>query len=567
MAVMIPAEWSDKNGSHAERLVWHRLRDQTPDDWYAVHSVGLATHATKPWADADFVIVCGDGVVVLEVKGGRVRVEGGRWSTGEHALKESPFAQGGGASAALYGDLRDRFPALRKAIVGWGVVLPDVTFDREGPDIIPAVVYDDRDLASPIADYVRRVAAHWRTFHRLDAEGFRPLSRGERSAIVRYLTPSFDLVPTLRSQMAQAEYELARLTSQQLRIMRGLRAKDRVIVRGGAGTGKTMLALEDLRYIAATDRPSMFCCRSSLLARQVREQLDEAIQVWAFEELTRELVERAGMSDTLPPAAEADLRDVFLPEAACEAAIDLDLAGSVGALIVDEAQDLLTEVHLDFFDTLLDGGLAGGLWRVFLDHRQNVFAAVDLQQLERLQQSCVSEYDLMQNCRNTPDIATVTYMLAALEPDEVLAAEGPKVDLRWITEPREEGSTVGAITRAWLRRGVAPSEIVVLGIHETPPSQVITAIESAGARLSPIVDRGRTEIGWSTIDDFKGIESPAVIVTGIQDLHTRNDRRRLYVGCSRARTLLGLVLDIDLKDEFDLRATEYARLSADRPTA
>jgi hypothetical protein len=566
MAVMFPAEWSDKNRSHAERLVWHRLRDETPGDWYAIHSLGLTTHTRKPWAEADFVIVCGGGVVVLEVKGGRVRVEGGRWSTGDSPLTESPFAQAGGASAALYADLRDRFPALRKAIVGWGVVFPDVTFDREGPDIVAAVVYDDRDLTSPIAEYLRRVAAHWRAFHRLDAESFRPLSRGERSAIVHYLAPTFDLVPTLRSQMAHAERELARLTQQQARVMRGLRAKERVIIRGGAGTGKTMLALEELRCIAATGRSSMFCCRSPLLAQRVREELDERIQVWAVDELTRGLVDRAGAWDEIPPASETDLRDLFLPEAASGAAIDLDLAGSVGALVVDEAQDLLTEVHLDFFDTLLNNGLARGLWRFFLDHRQNVFSAVDLRQLERLQTWSVSDYDLTENCRNTPEIATLAYMLAALKPDEVLAVEGPKVELRWISEPGEESSTAGSIVGAWLRRSVEPADIVVLGIQDVPPASFIAAIDRAGARLSPVGGRRPTDVGWCTIDDFKGLESPAVIVTGIRDLQTRDSRRRLYVGCSRPRTLLGVVLDIDLKGEFDLRAIEYARLNAEDST-
>lgn len=363
MAVMIPADWADRNNSPAERLVWHRLRDQTPDDWIAIHSLGLASHAHKPWAEADFVIVCGDGVIVLEVKGGRVTVEGGRWTTNGNPLKEGPFAQSGGAAAALHGDLRDRFPALRRAIVGWGVVLPDVTFDREGPDILAQVVYDDRDLTSQMADYIYRVGAHWRAFHGLAGETFRPLSRSERAAVVRYLSPTFDLVPTLRSQVARSEAEFARLTEQQARIMRGLRTKDRVIIRGGAGTGKTMLALEELRYLAARGKRTLFCCRSPLLAARVRQQLDDDIEVHAVDDYTRALVDDAGMRAELPPASEADLCDIFLPQAACEAAIELGVA--FDAIVVDEAQDLLNDVHLEFFDTLLAGGLSIGTWRIF----------------------------------------------------------------------------------------------------------------------------------------------------------------------------------------------------------
>jgi hypothetical protein len=561
MAVMYPSEWSDKNGSAAERLIWHRLRDQTPDDWFAIHSVGLATHDRKPWAEADFVVVAGEGVVVLEVKGGRVTVEGGRWWTNDKPLRESPFAQAGGASAALYGDLKDRFPAIRRAIVGWGVVLPDVTFDREGPDIIPAVVYDDRDLSAPISDYVKRVGAHWRSFHRGRDDAFRPLSRADRSAIVRYLAPTFDLVPTLRAQMARAEQELARLTAQQLRVMRGLRTKPRVIIRGGAGTGKTMLAVEELRYLAATGRRSLFCCRSPLLAELVRPEVEGA-QVIAIDELMRDVVDRADAWDDIPAASAKDIRDVFLPEVASAALIDLGQDGSIGALVIDEAQDLLTEAHLDFFDTILDGGLHGGLWRVFLDHRQNVFSTVDLEQLRRLESCAVSDYDLIENCRNTPEVATLTYMLAAVDPDDVLADGGPEVDLRFIADRREISTTVGSILAGWFRRGLPPGDVVVVGGEELAPPTLSAELARSGVSLVPFAERTSRDVAWCSIDEFKGLESPAVIVTGITDLRSREGRRRIYVACSRPRALLGLVLDIDLKEDFDVRAAEFARLQA-----
>lgn len=560
MAIMIPSDWADKNASHAERLVWHLLRDHTPGDWLAIHSLGLASHSRKPWAEADFVVICGDGVIVLEVKGGRVSVENGRWTTNGKPLNESPFGQAGGAAAAIHSELRDRFPVLRRAIVGWGVVLPDVTFDREGPGILPAVVYDDRDLPTEMADYIHRVGTHWRAYHRLDGDAFRPLSRGERAAIARYLNPTFDLVPTLRSQVARSEEQLARLTRQQGRVMRGLRMKERVIVRGGAGTGKTMLALEEARYLAATGRRTLFCCRSPLLADRVRPQLDETIDVHAIEPYTRELVRDAGMWADLPPASNADLRDLFVPQAACEAAIELGQAAGFDAIVIDEAQDLLNEVHLEFFDTLLKGGLVNGVWRFFLDHRQNVFASVDLKQLTRLENSAVSDYDLTENCRNTPEVAMITYMLAALEADDVLADAGAQVELRWTSDRSEEASTVSSVVAGWKRRGITADAIVILGPEALPLPELEAAVGRTGHRLTQFCNRRADEIGWCSIDEFKGLESSAVVVTGIRDLRSREARRRLYVACSRPRALLGLVLDIDLKPDFELRAAEFARM-------
>ncbi len=49
------------------------------DSWTVLHSVGLARHASKPWAEADVVLVGPPGVLVLEVKGGRLERRNGRW--------------------------------------------------------------------------------------------------------------------------------------------------------------------------------------------------------------------------------------------------------------------------------------------------------------------------------------------------------------------------------------------------------------------------------------------------------------------------------------------------------
>jgi hypothetical protein len=49
---MYPAAIADDHGSRAERRIFAKLRDETPDSWTALHSVGLANHSAKPWAES-----------------------------------------------------------------------------------------------------------------------------------------------------------------------------------------------------------------------------------------------------------------------------------------------------------------------------------------------------------------------------------------------------------------------------------------------------------------------------------------------------------------------------------
>src|SRR5262245_11766246 len=103
---MLPQTVRRDTASDAERKLFRIIRDDLSDDWTALHSLGLAGHERKPWAEIDFVLVGPDGVYSLEVKGGRISREAGKWSftdrTGRTTVKdEGPFEQVGGASAAL----------------------------------------------------------------------------------------------------------------------------------------------------------------------------------------------------------------------------------------------------------------------------------------------------------------------------------------------------------------------------------------------------------------------------------------------------------------------------------
>ncbi len=560
MAKMVPSEWEDRNGSDAERLVYRKLRDETPGDWFAVHSVGLTSHAHKPWAEIDFVVVGPFGVLCLEVKGGHITVREGKWATNGSPLKESPFRQAGTGAAALHNELRDLFPALSRAVVDYGVVLPATSFSAAGVGIERRIVYDDGDLDGRFESYLQRVAKHWLEYHGRDGERFRPLSRSERAAITAYLAPSFDLVPTLRARVSRTEAELVQLTRNQSRVLRGLRTKERAIIRGGAGTGKTLLAVDEALRLAAEGRRVLFCCRSEYLSQYIARHLEEdLVDVLFYEALLRELVDAADRWNNLPDADESDLLSVFLPEQAAEAAIDLERAGSYGALVIDEAQDLLLEGALDVFDLLLDGGLPDGMWRVFLDHKQNVFSAVDRSQFERLTKHAVTEFDLVDNCRNTPQICDTTAMLSAVDPDEALAEAGPEVELRFVLDRKHDAFVAGSIVRGWLRKGVRAEDIVVIATDVETKQRMLRSWPSDAPALHALDGGSVRGPLLAVAGDFKGLEASAILVVGVCELGRRETLRRMYVACSRARALLGVVIHESARDDFDLRAVEYAR--------
>jgi hypothetical protein len=355
MARMFPAEISTENPSTAEKRLFARLRDGLDNNWSVLHSLGLANHPTKPWAEIDFVLVGPPGLFCLEVKGGRLERSGGLWTfIDRHGRRNSkaqgPFEQVGSATGALRHYVTEHVPGLWDVAVGYGVATPDIPFKITGPDVEPDVVYDIDDAARPIAKYVGHLSEYWRA--RLEQQHGKPLrdlKGAEVGAIVRALRPDFDLRPSLRMRLGLIAEELLRLTEGQYQVLDGLQDNRTAVIRGGAGTGKTFLAIEEARRAARLGKRVFLCCFNRPLAGQVQkmvadEPLITAVHLHGF--MARKIRE-AGLEDEIPQADESDIFTLFQPLVCLDALEALDGRGAYDVLIVDEAQDVLRESYAE----------------------------------------------------------------------------------------------------------------------------------------------------------------------------------------------------------------------------
>ena len=209
----------------------------------------------------------------------------------------------------------------------------------------------------PIERYVLQVATHWRDWS-AEHRGYVPdaLSRGDVSKVLHELAPDFELVPSLGAVLHQVEDELIRLTDQQVELLEGLRESPRVVVRGGAGTGKTLVACHEAARLAKAGFNTTYVCYGSRLADTVRTVLEPlGVEVVHAHGLMASLIGEAGLSGSLPDVQTEDLMDIYYPQVALDALSALGRLGAVDALVLDEAQDILKEPAVLFFDGLLRG--------------------------------------------------------------------------------------------------------------------------------------------------------------------------------------------------------------------
>ena len=568
MAKMIPPECDEQTSSAAERRVFNLLRhDPATQDWMVLHSLGLANTASKPYGEVDFVVLTPNGAVVcLEVKGGRVTCEEGIWYTTDRqdkvtTLKRSPFMQARDGMFALMNAVQQRFGkghAAGACLYGYAVVFSDVSAPPQTPEFEPWEVIGRDELRRPISQSViRTIEGQRKKF------GTRIAPDAATTAIAeirQFLRPDFERVLSRPATIRNAEQDLLSLTEDQFEVLDVISGNARCLVEGAAGTGKTVLALEYARRSAKSGLRTLLLCFNRLLgdwfASEVRSHNTGLLKAGSYFHFLYELIAassyRTEFAKQEKENSEADLFAEVFPLFGLLAAEE---GPQYDRIVIDEAQDLLNPPTLDVVGALLKGGLAGGSWSIFGDFtRQSIYGGPSKEERVKLLESLCPHFanaKLLTNCRNTRRIGEETALLSGFPspPYRLGQVDGLPVDYRyWNTEQREI-ERLAELLKELLEEGLDPKDLVILSPRRFAES--IASRVSCPCRLGTVIAREirpggppltTREVGFATIQAFKGMESSSVIICDIDQVSSEGPQALLYVGMSRARSHLAMIV-------------------------
>ncbi|OBG91814.1 NERD nuclease [Mycobacterium sp. E136] len=477
--------------SNAEKHVARLLSSVVgPQDAVAFYSVKLRSHKYKQQAEADFVLLWNGLVVVIEVKGGGVRnVDGVWWSIDRHGewhkLTESPMDQATSAMHALT-------DVLREEGVGW--------FPREAVVITP-------DIEAP-PHAVGWKPTHWLARDEMTIEGLsvalttvtesnstgaprntkvaRPKDLRDR------LFGEFTRMPVIDAQRGAVIEEQNRATEDQARVLASLARNDRVMVLGGAGTGKSLVLVEAAKLEAETGRSVLITFHSPDLARFFEPFIGERdIDLIAFGDL---------------PDRDWDV------------------------VLIDEAQDLMTVEAMDRLDSVIKGGRSAGRWRMFLDpnNQAHVDGRFDSDVFEIVAAEALS-LDLRRNVRNTKAIVHVVQQYLGADIGDPGIVLGDAIRWHWSSGAADVDEAAG-IARELIANGASRKSIWIISVSGTP-SETST----------------HDSITVTTPRTAKGFEADYVIACDLPSEYDAAGLAAFYVAVTRARVGLHIVATPDDK--------------------
>ena len=526
MARMIPRSPmpGEFNGSFGEEKVYEALQ-ALPDDYIVFHSVHWhkrKINGAVSWGEADFTVFNPKrGILVIEVKSGGIRHDENGWHqtntlTHEEKRMKDPLAQAERSKYTFVDLLSEQDEKYHTYWIQSAVWFPSVkkieTIGAMPPSYAPEIVLTEMDLYSPQIGIERLF-----NYYGMDIRHY--FDDSDEKNVVNILSPSFKVVASLTSQIGVQEFYFHRMTEEQGYLLDYLEEQNTAAIQGGAGTGKTMLALEKAKR-AAMSGNVLFLCYNKFLLETLKSN-HESTQNVDFYNLPGLVCSRTGVADAGGNVGISHYLN----------SIDTD-HWEYKHIIIDEGQDFYEE-HLNILSDIANR--KQGCFYVFYDKNQLVQQRRSLDWVKTVECRLV----LSANCRNTRSIAVTSNKPIGIDNVKMrLDITGTKPNL-YINQSKEQlCENISKLIRKYTGNGLQKKDIVILTVKTEETS--ILAMQSSIESYILSSDVNSPNILFTSARKYKGLEASVVILIDVdkKTFSSKEERRVFYVGASRAKHFL-----------------------------
>lgn len=512
------------NNSAAEFMVLKKLENIGKErGWIVRRSLRLENHPSKIEGEIDVVIFTQtQGIILLEIKGSILKINDGEWSTfnrGKQSWEiiESPFEQMKSGYFAFKSETKTLFRLFSiNPLISWACIFPECE-NIKGTVSYPSWRFCDATQFNELEIFLNQLVRKEKS----------KLSNLERKNSHTNLEPKISynllerLTPTkVDGNLVAAEFnetlmDLERETKLVHELMKAFSSNRFMFAEGAAGTGKTRAAIYECQRLTKMNKTFLFLCKSPFLADNIRMWLEDELNT------TSSLV-------------------------LCGTSISQDInLNFYDALLIDEAQDL---VHLqEIRRIILYFEKQQKLIRLFGDFEfQNLFQSREMIFTWFKENDIQPTFNRLSiNCRNTMQIGTKIKRIAEFD-DSILSLssiQGENLEIYPNIEEKNLVKTIEGCISSWTQKFYPAAAITVLLSQDFSPEEKnnIEFLNSINACHHQKKDQENNvgKVNYSTVMDFKGLESPCVII--VMNHFDENWPTILYTAISRARLKVYLI--------------------------
>lgn len=515
-----------------EQMVYNLLKAEFKDSQSTsvFHEVRIqSTRERNREYEIDFVIATAKFIVCIEVKGGRIEYdnESNTWTQNGHRLS-SPVQQAIDNKHAFINRFK---PDLREIQVYWAVCFPDVSVLGQLPVQAEDINIIDSVKLGYINEYVKSVESAAYSSRRSDPFPSRNANISYKK-IVDTLTRGFGFEPSIQSRIDSDGVVFAELLEQQLEMIDGLNENDKLMIKGNAGTGKSLVGLHQLfrryelndRVLFLTFNKPLAKSFSFLVKKDFALREDEELEITNFHKLAKRVIDdyHPGWWDSFSDKG-ADFWDLEVPSKFDECLPTEKY--KYDFIVVDEAQDFM-DIWLDPILKLLSDS---GKISLLMDEKQDLY---DRSTKFKEQGFTMFKLDkVIRSSRKNTEFVN-EYLDMKLESHRKVPTGVGVVDLR------HEEDVIRAFDNALNRMGINAGGVTFI----YSPDQGLGNFEKykngrlmIKKNISPYARRG--EIAAVSVKLMKGLESNIVAITQLDDMKHSEQ----YVALTRAKSLMFLI--------------------------
>lgn len=576
MARMIPHEITIEMKSaykiaDSEIEVFNLLRT-LPDEYVCVWNIPFSQERlSNKTQEIDFIVLHPNfPLTVLEVKGGAMRSLNGRFelfTEGKYLHQErSPIMQAFDNRKAIIDKIRTihGFPQGQQFIPSAAIaILTKTSRASLGGD---QTYYNNHVLAR------EDLPSFQQKLEKLMATPNETLNRngaGIGQERVEFLYRFFGVMPCFQvplKSLIQIDSEtLQRITTDHYLTLDQLAWEKRIVINGGAGTGKTVLATQQAVRHAREGKRTLLVCYNNILKNNLEQQLQgypaqvrNHLTCTNYHDLC-ELLCRAAKQMPEPSLRTTDAQRYFqeLEGNACEVSKSLPAHFKpFDCIVVDEGQDFRTR----WWEVLENISLEkqnGQMW-VFRDDSQNV------QNGEEFPLEGFFSFQLLRNFRNSQSVFKLIKFSSLGRFMHGIVSMGPngaQCDVIPVSSANDLLSHLTATLRRLLEREqVQPQDVIILSGRalDNKTNILYNRNNLGGIALARNPDPGSTAVMVETVRKYKGLENKYVLLVEVdtdeQEQFELYDRL-IYVGASRAITALTIFARLETLERVGFTST------------